>query len=154
MKAAITLLILGLLFIHGEALRCLRRPCLTEGNCDSSAKTCAKNQDQCFKLGEGGYLLAKKGWGCASKRTCGLLQKFNPSALCCSTDLCNMWSGDPEEMWLDGGGAHHTNDVINHSISCLIYKSHPISINVILSDHHLHNKNHIQWYIRVALIVS
>lgn len=91
--------------------------------------------------------------GCFTGQECMKYELTDPNIRCCEGDLCNEWSGDPEEMWLDGGGAHHTNDVINHLISCLIYKSHPISINVILSDHHLHNKNHIQWYIRVALFI-
>ncbi|XP_073447401.1 CD59 glycoprotein-like [Aquarana catesbeiana] len=91
MKAVITLLILGLLFIHGEALRCYQGCCTGTDGCCLPVQTCAKDEDRCLMRSGIGMSLSKTWFtgGCFTGQECMKYELTDPNIRCCEGDLCN-----------------------------------------------------------------
>ncbi|PIO35662.1 hypothetical protein AB205_0005560 [Aquarana catesbeiana] len=88
MKAVITLLILGLLFIHGEALQCYKGSC-DGGSCSYSETTCSTDANRCFTITMSTRYYFNVIRGCTTSPECASMKSLRPSTICCSTDLCN-----------------------------------------------------------------
>nr|AGW22431.1 amplexin 3 [Rana temporaria] len=104
MKAVISLLILGLLFLHGEALQCYKGSCTGGPSCSLPVEICTGDQDQCVRrtkirtnTGISANHRGDRAWttpGCATKANCLELKPMKHHSRCCSGDLCN----SPKEM--------------------------------------------------------
>ncbi|XP_068107703.1 muscarinic toxin-like protein Tx-NM3-2 [Hyperolius riggenbachi] len=92
MKLAVITLILGVMLLQGEALKCYQASCPTyPGNCHISIETCPEHKNTCYsvlhsKMFSLRYSLNK---GCTTKADCKPMKTDDTFIQCCCTDLCN-----------------------------------------------------------------
>ncbi|XP_068107702.1 CD59 glycoprotein-like [Hyperolius riggenbachi] len=91
MKVAVTLLILVVIFLQGEALKCRKTNCpnYRPNSCSSTMMTCPADADNCFVWTSViGYQVSFSR-GCMKRANCQLMSSTQQNFRCCSADLCN-----------------------------------------------------------------
>ncbi|KAG8436101.1 hypothetical protein GDO86_007273 [Hymenochirus boettgeri] len=88
MKSLIVFLLFGLIFIQAEALQCRKSSCVGTRPCSHFIDTCEKDATLCFvTLKTKPILILTR--GCVTEANCKMMQAFDSSVRCCSTNLCN-----------------------------------------------------------------
>ncbi|KAG8436100.1 hypothetical protein GDO86_007272 [Hymenochirus boettgeri] len=88
MKSLVIFLVLGLIFMQVEALKCRKSACVGTRPCSSSVATCGPDATLCFIMAQTEPLITLTR-GCTTEANCKIMQSFYPTVRCCNYDLCN-----------------------------------------------------------------
>ncbi|NP_001082114.1 secreted LY6/PLAUR domain containing 1-like S homeolog precursor [Xenopus laevis] len=88
MKTAVVLVVLGMLLLNAEALKCRKSACSGSRPCSSTTVTCERDSTLCFVMLRSKPIVSLTR-GCITEGNCAILKSFDPNVRCCSTDLCN-----------------------------------------------------------------
>ncbi|KAE8612014.1 hypothetical protein XENTR_v10012675 [Xenopus tropicalis] len=88
MKTAVVLVVLGMVLLHAEALKCRKSACTGLRPCTTTEVTCDSKSTLCFVMTRSKPIVSLTR-GCITEANCSILKGFDPNVRCCSNDLCN-----------------------------------------------------------------
>ncbi|KAJ1174205.1 hypothetical protein NDU88_006027 [Pleurodeles waltl] len=88
MRRLLLLLVLGSVLLEANAIKCRKSACTGSRPCTHSTMTCSGDATQCFVMMQSKPIFTMIR-GCITPLNCMKMKIFEPSTVCCTSDLCN-----------------------------------------------------------------